>query len=244
MNGENWEPTGEDIEWTLGHLAGLKIGGVWAPGGTGLEYERTGEEELTLRRITQHPESGEMHRRVLATLDNTDWMIDETQTEMVVPSLNPQEAQYQELLRQQEIAAQWDCPNAECDHKLVDMPLENGEWQNQGMQAALDDEGQGIEIERWVVSLECDECTTEFQIDPQDYGLLGGDDLFFQWRTPTGTFTVLTREQVVDLVDGGVTDDMCTPLGSEYNGGPVPLHMRGTYCMFAKSPPSEEGEEE
>jgi len=244
MNGENWEPTSEDIEWTLGHLTGLKVGGGWAPGGTGLEYERTGEEELTLRRITQHPESGEMHRRVLMTLENTNWLVDETQADMVTPSLNPQEAQFQELLRKQEIAAQWDCPNAECDHKLVDMPLEEGVWETQGMQAALDDEGKGIEIERWIVSLGCDECTTQFQIDPQDYGLLGGDDLFFQWRTPTGTFTVLTREQVVDLVDGGVAAEMCAPLGSEYNGEPVPPHMKGTYCVFAKVFPSEDGEEE
>ena len=242
MNGENWEPTSEDIEWTASHLSGLKMGGVWAPGGTGLEYERTGDEELTLRRITQHPESGEMHRRVLLTLENTDWGVDETQAEMIMPSLNPQEAQFQELLRQQEIAAQWDCPNTECDHKLVDMPLEEGYWQTQGMQAAFDDEGQGSEAERWVVELTCDMCSTQFQVDPQDYGLLGGDELFFQWRMPTGTLTVLTREQVVEMVDGGVTE-VCTALGSEYRGNPVPPHMRGTYCVL-RSVESWEGEEE
>ena len=124
------------------------------------------------------------------------------------------------------------------------MLLEEGVWETQGMAAALDEEAQGIEIERWTVSLQCDKCSTQFQVDPQDYGILGGDDLFFQWRTPAGTYTVLTREQVVDLVDGGVAGEMCVPLGSECNGQPVPPHIRGTYCVFSKAPPSEDGEEE
>jgi hypothetical protein len=238
---ETWTPTEKDIEWTIGHLSSITIGGVWAPGGSGLEYERTGESTLSLRKITQHPDSGEMHRRVLLTLDGTDWDIIEEEAEMVLPSLNPQEEQYQQLLRQQAIAAQWECLTEDCSCKLVDMPLENAKWINGGMQAALDENAQGIEMERWFVEFPCNECDNIIRIDPKDYGLLGGDDLFFRWATDHGVYTVLTREQVVDMVDSDLATTVCTALGSMLNDEAVPPHMRGTYCLHA---PIQSGEEE
>lgn len=240
MNTEEWKPKEEDIEWTIGHLNSINIGGVWAPGGSGLEYEKTGNTTLALKRIVQHPESGEMHRRILMTLEDTDWAVIEEEAEMVLPPLNPQEAQFQQLLRQQEIASQWGCPNTDCGEKIVDMPLEEAEWISEGMQAALDENNEAMEIERWRVGLICGECHTQFQIDPQDYGLLGGDDLFFRWNTPHGIYTVLTREQVVEMVDAGIHDDVCVPLGSQREDSPVPPHMRGTYCLYAPNTEEEE----
>jgi hypothetical protein len=245
---EEWLPNEEDIEWTTAHLESMQIGGVWAPGGAGTEYERTGEREMSLLRIVQHPDAGEMHRRILMTLERTDWSVVEENAEMVLPPLNPQEAQFQQLLRQQEIAAEWDCQNPECEQKLVNMPLEDGVWTSHGMQAALDEEGQGIEMERWTVGVMCHECGTPIHLDPQDYGLLGGDELFFRWVTLDGVYTVLTREQVVEMVDSGVSDDVCHALGSQScerlhnEDGPIPVppHMRGTYCMFAPSLGEEE----
>jgi len=242
MSEENiWIPTEKDKEWTISHLNSINVGGIWAPGGSGLEYERTGETSLTLRKITQHPDSGEMHRRVLLTLDGTDWDITEDEAEMVLPSLNPQEEQYQQLLRQQAIAAQWECLTEDCNCKLVDMPLEDARWLTAGMQAALDENAQGIEMERWFVEFPCNECGAVTRIDPKDYGLLGGDDLFFRWVTEEGTYTVLTREHVVDMVDSGLASTVCVPLGSTLNDEPVPPHMRGTYCLYS---PTNKGAEE
>ena len=240
---EEWKPSKEDIEWTVGHLETIQIGGVWAPGGAGTEYERTGERELSLMRIVQHPDAGEMHSRILRTLSETDWIVVEENAEMVVPPLNPQEAQFQELLRQQEIAAGWICQGEGCEQRLVNMPLEDAQWVSHGMQAALDLEGKAIEQERWSVLVVCDACGTELHLDPQNYGLLGGDELFFRWAMPNGVYTVLTREQVVEMVDSGVADDVCLALGSslyENSGIPVPPHMRGTYCMFTPTHGEEE----
>jgi len=230
---EKWGPSQADVEWTEQHLSSLAQGGVWAPGGTGLTYERTGDKELSLRSITQHPETLGMHDRVIAIIGKTDWDLVEGDYETIDPPLNPMEAQYQQMMQQQEVAARWDCPNEDCQQRLVDMPLEEGRWVDLGQQSALDEEGKVVEVERWIVAIECDACDAVVNLDPQDYGMLGGDELFFRWQAPDSgpVFTTLTREQVVDMVDSGVDGDTCVALGTDTPWGPVPPHMRGTYCL-------------
>jgi hypothetical protein len=174
-----------------------------------------------------------MHRRVALTLIDSEWIINEDEVEIITPALNPQEEQFQQLLRQQEIASQWVCANTKCDQKLVDMPLEKCEWVDQGVQAALDDQGKAIETERWTVTVICNECKTPLHMEPKDFGLLGGDELFYRWNTPVGSYTVLTREQVIEMVDANIHEDVCTALGSEMPWGKVPPHLRGTYCLYA-----------
>jgi hypothetical protein len=109
------------------------------------------------------------------------------------------------------------------------------------MQAALDDDGKVIEVERWSVAVKCDVCEEEIHLDPHDYGIIAGDSLFFYWQVnDESAFTVLRREQVVELVDAGVHGDLCEALGTEWEGISVPPHMRGTYCLSGLSDGGEE----
>lgn len=225
-----WTPTEDDILWTQAHIEGLRIGGMWSPDGSGLDYERTGEEELTLRRMHSHPAAMEVHGRIKRIFDELDWELLDEEIEVYLPPLNPAEAAMQDRLHQQDTASRWTCVTEECETLLGDMELEKGEWLNFGLQEMMLPDGTTEEVERWGVNIECHDCGTTIQMDPYDYGLLAGDDLFYRYKCGCATmYRMLTREDVLRIVDAGGSG---VALGTRCPNcdGVMPPHLRGTFC--------------
>ena len=134
-----WKPSDEEIEWTRDNLEPLQIGGVWSP--HGLEYERSGESELTLIAITSHEGTIEAHARVTKVLDEIGWVMVDDSVQRVTNDLDPaslEEAREQELERIQEIVQGWQCSNEDCEEHLVNMPLDKVLWVNHGPQDFVD----------------------------------------------------------------------------------------------------------
>ena len=117
---------------------------------------------------------------------------------------------------------------------MVNMALENGEWQVMGNTQYVGESGESTVVDRWVVNLTCD-CGESLYLTPDDYYLIAGEQLFYTWE---GWFPI-QPEQIMEAVDKGYWDDLnARPLGSSRGGKPVPLHMRGLMCVRRK------GEEE
>lgn len=225
-----WEPTEDDILWTQNHVEGLRIGGVWSPDASGLDYERTGENTLTLRRMHSHPAAMEVHERLKSIFDKLQWDMDDDEIEVYLPPLDPAEASFQDRMRQQEMAAKWVCTANDCEMLLGDMALEDGAWVNLGLQEMMKPDGETEEVERWAVTIDCHGCGATIQMDPFDYGLLAGDDLFYRYKCGCSTlYRVLTRENVLTLVDAGGSGVALGTRCPECEGV-MPPHMRGTFC--------------
>jgi hypothetical protein len=82
----------------------------------------------------------------------------------------------------------------------------------------------------WAYRLECPECDGEINMDPDDYHLLAGDDLFMQFVDSDGTvLRAMTRRQMIETAD---TRELGVLVGtsSPNTGAKVPPWMWGTYC--------------
>ena len=223
-----WEPTEDDLHWTLEELDAIAIDGVWQTGE--MQYVRTGEKELTLLSRTER--SAEAHLRVLIVLAAIEWTCKDDEANVV-----PDDPLAQ-LQQAQEQARGWECPVDDCDTNLVDCDLTDVLWVIHGMQPAMDAEGNETQAERWLVHLTCTGCASETPMNPLDYALLAGDDLFYTYRTRDAEYTSLSREATIELVDAG---DAGVPLGSfDLQGNTLPPHMQGTYCMVRSLHSEEE----
>jgi len=240
----DWQPKEEEIAWTRDALENIAEGGTWAP--HGLEYLRTGASELKLVSMVHHAGTVEAHARICKVLEHLKWDIDDDSVERVSHDVPPEiqaEAQQAELERIQAIVSGWLCPNDECGKALVDMPLEEVVWTNEGLQPYMNPEtGDEGEAERWMAHITCDGCAQTIPMNPLDYGYIAGEDLFYTWRfNKESAFRVLTREQTVALIDEGLQG---TALGSSFGSQEVPPHMQGTYCKIVLISELDSGEEE
>ena len=223
MAEEQWEPTQEDIEWTTGVVENLEMNQDWMEGE--MAFRRTGDTTLTLLTRTERAESAA--RRVEVVLQMIGWHLDMTQAKII-----PDDPQLAAEMMQKE-ALSWMCPSCE-EVPVVNMALENGEWEVLGNTQYVDEDGETTEVARWVVGLVCD-CGEPIYLSPDDYYLIAGELLFYSWEG----LVPIQPEQIVDAVDKGYWEDLYVqPLGSEWDGKPVPPHMRGLMCIRRK------GEEE
>jgi len=227
-----WIPSEEEIAWTKDALENIAEGGTWAP--HGLEYHRTGASSMKLVSMVHHAGTVEAHSRICKVLELLEWDIDDDSVERVAHEVPPEmiaAGQQAELERIQTIVAGWLCPNEECGKALVNMPVEEVAWVNEGLQKFLNPEtGEEGEAERWMAHICCDDCGQTIPMNPLDYGYIAGEDLFYTWRfDEESAFRVLTREQTVALIDDGKEG---IALGSKYNDVQVPPHMQGTYCKL------------
>ena len=220
---EEWTPSEEDLVWTRGVVENLEIGQDWMEGE--MAFRKTGDSTLTLLTRTERAEMA--IRRVRTVLEELEWELDESQTKII-----PDDPMLAAEMMQKE-AQSWLCPHCEgCP--VVDMDLEHAEWGTLGNNQFVDEGGKEVITDRWVVGLTCD-CEEVIYLSPDDYYLVAGDQLFYTWE---GWFPI-QPEQIVEAVDKGYWEDLyAQPLGSEWDGKPVPLHMRGLMCVRRK------GEEE
>jgi len=219
MKNPDWEPTEEDIDWTRGVVESLEIGQDWMEGE--MAFRRTGDTTLTLLTRTERAESAA--DRVASVLQTIEWELDETQAKII-----PDDPMLAAEMMQKE-ALSWMCPSCTAV-PVVNMALENGEWQMLGNTQYVGEDGETTLVDRWVVGLTCD-CGEEVYLAPDDYYLIAGEDLFYTWEG----LVPVQPEQIVEAVDKGNWEDLyARPLGSEWDGNPVPPHMRGLMCVRRK----------
>jgi len=219
MTEEHWEPTEEDLEWTRGVVENLEMNQDWMEGE--MAFRRTGDTTLTLLTRTERAEKAA--DRVYMVLQTIGWKLDESQAKII-----PDDPQLAAEMMQKE-ALSWMCP-ACTTVPVVNMALENGEWQVLGNTQYVGEDGETTEVARWVVGLVCD-CGEGVYLAPDDYYLIAGEALFYTWEG----WVPIHPEQICEAVDKGYWEDLyARPLGSSRGGKPVPLHMRGLMCVRGK----------
>ena len=219
MAEEQWEPTQEDIEWTTGVVENLEMNQDWMEGE--MAFRRTGHTTLTLLTRTERAEMAT--RRVEVVLQMIGWHLDMDSVKII-----PDDPQLAAEMMQKE-AQSWMCPGCG-EVPVVNMNVGDGEWQVMGNTQYVSEDGEATEVARWVVGLTCD-CKESVYLSPDDYYLISGELLFYTWEG----FVPIQPEQIVDAVDKGYWEDLYVqPLGSEWDGNPVPPHMRGLMCIRRK----------
>lgn len=219
-----WEPTEEDLEWTKGVVNNLEMNQDWMEGE--MAFRRTGDATLTLLTRTERAESAA--DRVRIVLQAIEWELDESQAKII-----PDDPQLAAEMMQKE-AQSWICPHCE-KIPVVNMPLEDAVWGTLGNNQFVNEDGEEVVTDRWVVGLTC-ECEEMIYLSPDDYYLIAGEALFYTWEG----WVPIQPEQICEAVDKGYWEDLyARPLGSSRGGKPVPLHMRGLMCVRRKEEEEE-----
>tara|TARA_R100000152_G_C6754047_1_gene177774 strand:+ start:329 stop:1045 length:717 start_codon:yes stop_codon:yes gene_type:complete len=224
----DWEPREQDIEWTKNVLDNLEINQDWMEGE--MAFRRTGESTLALLTRTERAEGAA--GRVKQVLDALDWELDEEHLK-VIPD-DPMAAA--EMMQQQ--AESWVCPSCN-DTRVVNMNLENSVWSVEGQTNYVDEEGNSLAHDRWVVGIAC-QCGETVHLSPDDYYLVAGEVNFYTWNFIDSdgviqSARVLAPEQIIECVDSNtITSLRAQHLGTTFQGNTVPPHMRGTFCVFVE----------
>lgn len=226
-----WSPEKSDLDWTLKQLNALGVDEVWSTGE--MQYKRVGVKELTLLSRTER--AGQAHARLLTVLGELGWSCDDSEA-----SITPDDPMEQ-MLHAQRDAQDWVCPSEGCDTRLVDCGLENAQWVSHGPQLAVNpNTGEETQAERWLVHLTCVNCADDIRMNPLDYALIAGDDLFHTYNTVTYTYHTLSREALIALVDSGEGDTGIALGSMDLDGNVLPPHLQGTFCLISNRLDSEE----
>jgi len=213
--------------WMLEHFGRMAPGAVWRPEGTGLRYRKSGDDVLTLDHRIDHPDSVHHHERIVRLMESVNLRVEDDEVMVTPAALSAEDAFRQEMQERQAVASSWTC---ECGIRLADMDLENGTPTFMGEREILLDDGETSSIEDWAVVITCGECDgKEIPMNPDDYNLLAGDDLFMRYRNEFGYLSAMTRQQMFEMASG---DELGVLVGSECpdTGEKVPPWMWGTYC--------------
>jgi hypothetical protein len=237
-----WTPSEEDIAWTKEHLLHIGVDGVWSPENCGVTYVRQDENTFALMRMVDHPSAVKHHANFKKLFEACGIeLLEGDGAVLVPPPLNAEEGAQQRFEEKQQIARGWKCecgtPLANFDlSKRVDKYIENKE--------ILLSNGDTTMVELWCCDITCPNCDTVVSMDPDDYNLLAGDDLFMTWfDSQGGEHVALTRMQIKELADAGIDG---TVLGSKSpnTGDPVPPWMWGTYTLYRLPEIIEKADEE
>ena len=221
--------------WMLEHFQSMAESAVWRPDGTGLRYRKKDATTLVLEHRIDHEQSLAHHQRI-KDLCNAVAVVMEDDDVMVTPAaLSMEEAYRQEMQERQNVASAWSC---ECGIRLADLPLYEGEARYVGDREILLDEGNTTTVEEWPVAVGC-ECGQEILMNPDDYNLLAGDDLFMRYKNGDGFF--LKAMSRIEMLDYAMNGRQGILVGKEcpLSKVKVPPWLWGTYCMIL-----EVGEEE
>tara|TARA_R110002110_G_scaffold103942_3_gene262486 strand:- start:922 stop:1668 length:747 start_codon:yes stop_codon:yes gene_type:complete len=242
MNEEdNWEPNEELIEWAKQHFAGIGVGGVWAPDESGVTYIKQDDDTFALVRMVDHPTAHEHHHRFKQLFEGAGLNILEGDGLVTVPpAMTPQANAEQEFTHKQEIAKGWRC---ECGFPIANFDLEHRVDKFIEDKEVLLSSGDTTNVEVWACSLQCPTCEKEINMDPDDYNLLAGDELFMQWTDSMGgVYIALTRMQMKDMADAGISGVVLGAL-SPVIGQKVPPWMWGTYNLYRSPEAIEKADE-
>ena len=238
---DNWEPDEGLIEWAKQHFASVGVGGVWSPDESGCTYVRQTDDPWALMRMIDHPTAYEHHKRFLKLFEGAGLNIIEADGFVKQPpALTGEQNAEQRYKEKQEIAMGWKC---ECGLPLANFDLGNRTDQFIEDKEILLSNGDSTEVEVWSCEIVCPNCESKIRMDPDDYNLLAGDDLFMKWTDEDGAeFVALTRIQIKDMADAGIQGVVLGGLSPE-TGARVPPWMWGTYNLRRMPEAFEKAEE-
>ncbi len=236
---EDWEPDEDLILWMRQHCAKIGIGGVWSPDGSGCTYERIDLDTWSLVRMMEHPNAISHHVRFKKLFIAAGLEVEDENPVQYPAPMSFEESERQRLEEKREIALNWRCechlPLAEFDlEKRIDVFIEEKD---------VPYNGDTHPVQIWACRIICPSCDKEVNMDPDDYQLLAGNELYMQWRdSEGGIYKAQTRIEVRDLVDSGV---MGVALGSKLTGTEekLPPWMWGTYCIYIPAGLQEKSED-
>ena len=226
---DTWEPAEELVEWAKQHFAGIGIGGVWSPDESGCTYVRQDEDTFALMRMIDHPTAYEHHRRFVKLFEAAGVdMIEGDGFVKQPPALTPEQNAEERYQEKQTIAQGWKC---ECGLPLANFNLDERTDVFVEEKEVLLSNGDTAPVEIWSCNVTCPNCEKEVNMDPDDYNLLAGDELFMQWNDTDGAkFVALTRMQMKEMADAGVSGVVLGSVSPE-TGDKVPPWMWGTYNL-------------
>ena len=222
-------------------LEKLRPGGMWEPAGLGLSYIREGEAELKLVQQENTPLAAQARVRMRVLVESIGWKVDEEEVSMVdTQHLTPQEKHMQEVMLRQQSAQRWPC--SKCETPLISFPLEEAVWQFDGQHEMKLPDGEIEEVEQWCVIIECPVCDTKVPMEPYDFGLIAGDDLMTTYTNEVAKFIVLSRMEVIQMIDAKSNDLVVLGTFCPFSGSLLPPHVRGTNVTWKEV--EDKGEEE
>ena len=236
---DDWVPDENAILWMHQHCAKIGIDGVWSPEGSGCTYERIGLETWSLVRIMEHPDAKWYHERFKKLFIAAGLEVEDENPVQYPAPMSFEESERQRLEEKREIALNWRCechlPLAEFDlEKRIDVFIEEKD---------VPYNGDTHPVQIWACRIICPSCDKEVNMDPDDYQLLAGNELYMLCKdSEGGTYKAQTRIEVRDLVDSGV---MGVALGSKLTGTEekLPPWMLGTYCIYIPAGLQEKSED-
>lgn len=226
---DDWEPNEEAIEWAKQHFAHIGVGGVWSPDGSGVTYVRQDDDTFALMRMVDHPTATAHHARFKKLFDAVGIeLLEGDGAVLVPPAMSAQENAEQEFEHKRQIAQGWRC---ECDYPLANFDLENRKDVFVEDKEVLLSNGDTHPVEVWSCNVICPSCDKEVTMDPDDYNLLAGDELFMRWTDSDGcVYVALTRHQMKEMADAGIEGVVLGSTSPE-TGDKVPPWMWGTYNL-------------
>lgn len=235
MTEEEFEP--ELKVWALEHFNQMALKAVWRPDGTGLRYRKKDELTLELEHRIDHPDALAHHDKITKLYASVNINMTDDNTMVTDAALSAEEAFRREVEERQAIAGSWTC---ECGVLLKNMHLETGVPTYIGDRDILFDDGDTRAIEDWGIKMVCHECDNDLMMNPDDFNLLGGDDLFMRYKTKDGSWvSALSRQQMYDLSEAGEVGILVGGT-CPIDGSKVPPWMWGTYCSVTNDDESEE----
>ena len=238
---DDWQPNEEAVEWAKQFFAQIGVGGVWSPEGSGVTYVRQDESTFALVRMLDHPTAKSHHARFKKLFDAVSVELLDGDGVVLVPhAMSAQENLEQEFEHKREITQSWRC---ECELPLAEFDLAKRIDEFIEEKDVLLSNGDTTPVQIWGCCIICPSCEKEVRMDPDDFQLLAGDDLFMRWRDrEDGIYKALTRMEICDLTDAGI---MGVALGSKLTGTDerVPPWMWGTYCIYRPEVLQDESED-
>ena len=213
--------------WALEHFRMMADKAIWRPDGTGLRYRKLDETTLVLEQRVDHPQAEAHHKQLKELYESVDVIVLDDEVMITDAALSAEEAFRREVQERQAIASAWKC---DCGTLLKDMELSNGVPTFMGDREVLFDDGETRGIEDWGIEVNCHGCGKDIMMNPDDFNLLAGDDLFMRYKCDEDNYMVaLTRQQMYDMAEA---NELGVLVGSECpdSGDKVPPWMWGTYC--------------
>ena len=205
MRTMDWQPSEDLIKWGEEHFASMAVDSIWSPADSGVTFRKTDDKTYALVYRMNHPVSEQHYERLTILLKECGYTVDEPDdVQVVTPPLNPQAQAHMEFERRQEIARAWVC---ECGYPLANCDLESATPEYVETVDAQTDTNETVPIDLWRYMLKCSNCGKVNSVDPDDFHLLAGDELFMQWGSSDRQYIALTRAQLKDFADAGLFDE-------------------------------------
>lgn len=231
---EEWKPDDELKKWAEQHFAQMSVGGVGMPEASGLTYVKESETVWLLKSMMNTPDVQTNHVRMVELMNAVGVSCDDQHVQLLPPPENEEQAWAQELHMKREIAQGW----ADKDGTLlVDMALASLYPSYIEDKEMLLENGDTTNIEIWGYIATNPNTNKTMTIDPDDYHLLMGDEYFMRMKVDDTILTALSREQMIEHIDGG---GEVVSLGSKLEDMKVPPWMWGTTCKVDETPLPEE----